>query len=477
MSTTTDDTGVVASPSESRPPKRSGPSGLAILAIAASVLALVFGILGLVLPGNGKGSTDVTLPPVIDETPQVFEIELGDLYVKPSVVEVIPNKVVVLKVTNASTAMDHDLRLNGTLGTKMLKPGESEEVNIGPVVDGDEAWCTVPGHKAAGMVMTFKIPGSENSGNGGGGAAPAPDNNAKWDANADPGPDWKPFDPELQPALTGTTHDIQFDVIEQPMEVAPGVIQQMWTFNGTVPGPTIRAKIGDVINVTLTNKGTLGHSIDFHASQVAPNKLMKTIMPGESLVYQFKAEYAGIWMYHCGTAPTLHHIGNGMFGAVVIDPPNLAPVDKEFIFVQSEQYFGPEGEEMSLEKMVSEDFDTVVFNGYPNQYVHAPIKAETGKRYRAWIVDDGPSENSSFHIVGTIFDTVFKEGTYLLQPGNDTNGGSQALDLQPAQGGFVEWEFAEDGTYTMVTHKFSNVGKGAAGVFAVGDVEVTGMGH
>jgi nitrite reductase (NO-forming) len=100
---------------------------------------------------------------------------------------------------------------------------------------------------------------------------------------------------------------------------------------------------------------------------------------------------------------------------------------------------------------------------------------EANKRYRVWVVDDGPSENSAFHIVGTVFDNVYKEGSYLLQP-DARQGGSQVLDLQAAQGGFVEFSFAEDGLYPMVTHKFANVGKGALGFFAVGDVDTSALG-
>jgi nitrite reductase (NO-forming) len=100
---------------------------------------------------------------------------------------------------------------------------------------------------------------------------------------------------------------------------------------------------------------------------------------------------------------------------------------------------------------------------------------EKGQRVRAWVLDVGPSENSSFHIVGTIFDTVYKEGEYLLQPGT-LKGGAQALDLQPAQGGFVEFTFDEDGLYPIVTHKFSNVGKGALGLFQAGEAGATGSG-
>jgi nitrite reductase (NO-forming) len=297
-------------------------------------------------------------------------------------------------------------------------------------------------------------------------------NDATIDFNATPGPDWKPFDPTLKPAAGATEHKITKHATEKVMEVAPGVTQQMWTFNDQVPGPTLRGKIGDVFTVTLINDGKMGHSIDFHASKVAPNVEMRTIQPGESLVYQFKADYAGAFMYHCGTAPTLHHIGNGMFGAVIVDPPNLAPVDHEYVFVQSELYLGPQGQPGDLAKMQSEQDDAVVFNGYVNQYKNAPIRVEPNQRVRVWLVDAGPSENSAFHIVGTIFDTVFKEGSYLLQP-DGRQGGSQVLDLQPAQGGFVEFSLSQPGLYTMVTHKFANVGKGALGIFQAGDVAGT----
>ena len=113
----------------------------------------------------------------------------------------------------------------------------------------------------------------------------------------------------------------------------------------------------------------------------------------------------------------------------------------------------------------------MVFNGYWNQYKFSPIPVQPNERIRVWVIDDGPSENSAFHIVGTIFDTVFKEGTYLLQP-DARRGGSQVLDLQPAQGGFVEFSLAEVGYYPMVTHKFANTGKGALGLFKAGDAQM-----
>jgi len=360
----------------------------------------------------------------------------------------------------------------------MLKPGATETVTVGPFESSTQAWCTVPGHKAAGMVMDINVAGAAATNAAeGGSAASAEADFAKIDASAAPSADFKPYDPNLAPAPGGTVHNVEMHAIEKEIEVAPGVTQMMWTFDGKVPGTILRGKVGDLFNITLYNDGTLGHSLDFHASKVAWNDEMRTIQPGESLKYNFKADYAGAYMYHCGTSPTLHHIGNGMFGAIIIDPPNLPPVDHEFIFVQSELYLGPNGKEGDLTKMLNQQDDAVVFNGYYNQYQHAPIRVEPNQRIRAWVVDDGPSENSAFHIVGTIFDTVWKEGSYLLRP-DARQGGSQVLDLQPAQGGFVEFTLAEPGFYPLVTHKFANASRGALGLFQAGDVELpSGAGH
>ena len=143
--------------------------------------------------------------------------------------------------------------------------------------------------------------------------------------------------------------------------------------------------------------------------------------------------------------------------------------------LQSELYTGEHGAIADLSKMLNENYDAVMFNGYVNQYKYAPIVIQPNQRVRIWVLDDGPSQSSSFHVIGTIFDTVYKEGAYLLQPGT-TQGGSQALDLQPAQGGFVEFTPTEPGNYAFVTHKFNDASRGALGVFQVGDATST-MSH
>src|SRR3546814_18978639 len=109
-----------------------------------------------------------------------------------------------------------------------------------------------------------------------------------------------------------------------------------------------------------------------------------------------------------------------MYGAIIVDPPNLAPVDHEFLFVQSELYLGEQGQPGDLEKMQREAWDAVVFNGYVNQYQHRPIRVDPGQRIRAWVLVVGPSEHCSFHIISTIFDPVFTEGAYLPRPADET---------------------------------------------------------
>jgi nitrite reductase (NO-forming) len=172
-------------------------------------------------------------------------------------------------------------------------------------------------------------------------------------------------------------------------------------------------------------------------------------------------------MYHCSTMPMSLHIANGMYGAVVIDPPDLAKVDREYVLVQSELYLGPQGGVPELTQVAGEHPDLVVFNGYANQYDHAQLAARVGERVRIWVLDAGPNVAGAFHVVGGQFDTVYKEGAYLLRPGPGVTGGSQVLDLAPAQGGFVELTFPEAGHYPFVSHIMSDAERGAHGIVHV----------
>ena len=468
----------------SRPPLSDGGLsgwGLGGLLFGGVILffALMTGMLLLISHnGGGAKAAGTAANPAATTSkaagPTSVTVHLSEFSVEPADVTVASGGT--LEVMNMGT-MTHNLAVKDTpLATPMISAGGAAELKLGNLAAGTYTiYCQVPGHDAAGMHATLHVSGGTSSAAGGAGngpgaaSAPSPaSTDAKINFSSTPAPTWHAFDPTLAPAPGGAVHDLTFHIREVSREVAPGVTQQAWTFNGQVPGPILRGHIGDVFNVTVVNDGTMTHSIDFHASQVAPNVAMASIAPGKSLLYQFKADYSGIWMYHCGTAPAIEHIANGMFGAVIIDPPNLPPVAHEYVMIQSELYLGPQGQPGDVAKMLADTPDAVVFNGYVNQYKYAPIKVDPGQRIRIWVLDTGPSDISSFHIVGTIFDTVFKEGHYQLQPGNPTGGGSQALDLMPAQGGFVETTFAQPGVYTMVSHKFADASRGDLGTFDVG---------
>ncbi|WP_346845626.1 multicopper oxidase domain-containing protein [uncultured Rothia sp.] len=211
-----------------------------------------------------------------------------------------------------------------------------------------------------------------------------------------------------------------------------------------------------------------------------PIKICAPSPPGEELVYRFEATGSGIWLYHCSTMPMSTHIAAGMFGAVIIDPVSLDTVDRELVLVQNETYLADTGRTTtSGNKIVDVAPDAVsdgtptltMWNGHATQYVAHPLQASVGEKVRIWVLTAGPSLGCSFHVVGSQFHTVYKEGAYLLRNSQDAfgvkGGHAQSLDLAPAQGGFVEMEFLEPGTYTFVNHDFAQMERGARGLIEV----------
>ena len=395
-----------------------------------------------------------------------LEITAVDLGFEPKAIEVDAAGRYEVTLKNTGSIL-HDLTFaDGTVIS--ANAGQSETGVVDVPAEGIDFICSIPGHSDAGMTGAISVKGSTAGGDSHGGPAPATDVQA--DPNA---PAYTMNDPKAPALLEGRVHDIDLVIEEKFMTVATGFVQSVWTFGGTVPGPVIRVQVGDTIRIHLKNPATnkLPHSVDFHASMVAWNDEMTSINPGEEKLYEYEARFAGVWMYHCGTAPALHHIANGMYGMVIVEPKGgLDKVDQEFAFVQSEWYLGPQGEPASLAKAGTGNPapDFVVFNGIANQYLDNPIQIETGKRVRVFVLDAGPSIDSSFHIVGTIFDRVIKEGIE-LKVGNTGNWASQAVDLSPAQAAVIEFTMAEDGLYPIVTHAFNFVGRGALGLFQAGD--------
>jgi len=395
-----------------------------------------------------------------------LEVTAFDLGFKPNAFTVDKAGSYEVKLVNTGT-IPHDITFPD--GTKLAaNAGATASAVVAVPAAGLTFICSIPGHADAGMKGTISVKGAAAGGDSHGGPAPVTDVQA--DENA---PKYVPRNPKAPALLPGDTHDVDLVVEEKLMTVAAGFSQAVWTFNGSIPGPVIRVKLGDTIRIHLKNPVTnkLPHSVDFHSSMVAWNDEMTSINPGEEKLYEYRALYAGVWMYHCGTAPALHHIANGMYGMMIVEPKGgLEKVDQEFAIVQSEWYLGPQGEPASLTKAAAAAPapDFVLFNGVANQYKDNPIQIATGKRVRVFILDAGPSIDSSFHIVGTIFDRVIKEGIE-LKVGNAGGFGSQAVDLSPAQGAMVEFTMAEDGLYPIVTHAFNFVGRGALGLFQAGD--------
>ena len=417
------------------------------------------------------GSPSATATASVDAEEVVGELTFTafDLGFEPASVEVNqPGRYAVIFVNDG--AVLHDI----TFADGSVLEADAGETATGEVVipaEGLGYVCSIPGHADGGMEGAVTVAGGFTEVPHGGsahnpGAAPS--------IEPDPAaPAYVLHEPAAPALAEGEVHDLELTITEREMTVAPGITQIVWAFNDSVPGPVLRVSVGDLVRVTLRNPETnqLPHSIDFHASLVAWNDEMRSINPGEELVYEFEAKYAGVFMYHCGTTPALHHIASGMFGMIIVEPEGgLAPVDHEFALVQSEWYLGEQAGFVSLDKAsaAAPAPEYVVWNGVANQYAEHPIEVPVGDTVRVFVLNAGPSIDSSFHVVGTVFDEVIKEGVQLRR-GNEGNWGAQAVDLSPAQGAIVEMHFDEDGLYPIVTHAFNFVGRGALGLFQAGD--------
>ena len=256
-------------------------------------------------------------------------------------------------------------------------------------------------------------------------------------------------------------HRVHFDMTEKVVEIAPGKIVKVWTFGDQVPGPVVRVRVGDTVRASITNKTTMPHSIDFHAARIAPNRAFRDVAPGESFSFEFTATSPGVFMYHCGTAPVVHHIANGMYGMIIVEPAGGLPtVDRELAFVQSDFYVSDTpGMPADDAKLMTGIPDVVAFNGYAAQYKDNPIIVEKGERIRAFVLAAGPNTWSAFHVVGTIFDRAWQDGN----PANEQIG-NQTLNLAASQGSIAEFRLDEEGVYPFVTHDFTNATKGAVGL-------------
>jgi nitrite reductase (NO-forming) len=278
-------------------------------------------------------------------------------------------------------------------------------------------------------------------------------------------------------------HDIRIDVVHRVIELAPGVPFSAWTFGGQVPGPVARVRVGERVRFSMTNRSEdtmpgrpvfaapMMHSMDFHAAMVSPQDKYRSIAPGQTISFEFTPHYPGVFMYHCGTPMILEHIASGMYGMVIVEPRGGWPtrVDREYCVVQSEFYTRPDpagrrvdGRVLQVldgERLRAKQSSYTVFNGAYNGMVDHPLPARPGERVRLYVLNAGPSNTSSFHVVGTIFDRVWLDGN----PFNELHG-MQTVLLPSSGSAVVEFVIPEAGKYVMVDHHFANASQGAIGV-------------
>lgn len=246
-----------------------------------------------------------------------------------------------------------------------------------------------------------------------------------------------------------------------------GTMYRTWTFDGHVPGTLIEATEGDLVEITLVNdkKSKNSHSIDFHAARVDVLKEFASIKPGEKHVFTFKADYPGIFYYHCGSDPMIQHIARGMFGAIIVRPKAGSPMpkaDREYVLIQSELYQNPE----SQEDMMANKWTNVMFNGGIFKYdpVHDPnasrmLQAKPGERVRIYFINAGPNEFASIHAIAGIWDAVYPSGN----PKNALHG-LQTYVVGPGDAATFDVISPIEGANAIVTHSMRQALTGAIAV-------------
>jgi len=272
----------------------------------------------------------------------------------------------------------------------------------------------------------------------------------------------------LQGQGSGEIVEVELVAEETTQTLAESVDYEVWTFNGTTPGPVIRVTLGDTVRFTLTNRSSqsLSHSIDFHAAQTPWDLNYQPVAPGQTLTFDWVARFPGVFMYHCGVPPVLHHIANGMYGAIIVEPQGLEPA-REYVLTSSEFYLADEAGAGGVftgdvKKMESAEPTYVVFDGMANRYLDAPLQVRPNELIRLWVLNAGPTLTNAFHVIGALFDHVYADGN----PTSVLNG-MQTYNVAPGSGAMFELRIPDEGLYPFVTHSFAYTGRGSVGVLQV----------
>ncbi|MFV0623670.1 copper-containing nitrite reductase [Sphingomonas sp. ac-8] len=265
---------------------------------------------------------------------------------------------------------------------------------------------------------------------------------------------------------------VHLDTVEVTGQLDDGTSYHYWTFNGKVPGPFVRVRVGDTVEVTMKNAAdsVMMHNVDFHAVTGPGGGAVATMAgPGETKGFTFKALNPGLYVYHCATPMVASHIANGMYGLILVEPEEgLSKVDHEFYVMQGEIYteeaHGTKGElTESLDKLLAETPEYYVFNGAADALAKRPLKAKVGESVRIFFGVGGPNKTSSFHVIGEIFDRAYPLASITSAPMTDV----QTMTVPPGGAAMAEFKVDVPGNFVLVDHALSRMERGLKGLLVV----------
>jgi nitrite reductase (NO-forming) len=390
---------------------------------------------------------------------------------------------VKVNLTNGD-GVEHDIAFPDFGATSERISGKGTSTTLTFLVDqgGTFAYyCTLPGHREAGMQGEFKVSGDSLAGEGD--TAPAVSDQyvlssgpVVKNAEATKGTDIVRDPTDLPGPLAirePKTVRIDLETVEIEGQLADGTTFKYWTFNGKVPGPFYRVRVGDTIEVHLKNltNSTMAHSVDFHAvTGPGGGATMTQTLPGEETVFTAKALNPGLFVYHCATPMVAQHIANGMYGLILVEPEEgLPPVDREFYVMQGELYtneaYGSTGLlTENIQALLDEDPEYLVFNGAVGALTEQkPLKASVGETVRIFFGVGGPNFTSSFHVIGEIFDRVYDQASLTSPPLTDV----QTTLVPPGGATMVEFQLEVPGNFILVDHALARLQRGLAGFLVV----------
>jgi nitrite reductase (NO-forming) len=398
---------------------------------------------------------------------------------------------------------EHDIVFDqiGARSEHVSGQGNSVSVEFMPESEGTFTYyCSIPGHRQAGMEGKFIVGSGVAPANGGGAASETTSSPMTMPVSAgavDPAAVDIVRDPTDLPAPLARrgpqTIQVDLETVEVNGKLADGTTFKYWTFNGKVPGPFIRVRLGDTVVVRLNNAATsmMAHSVDFHAVTGPGGGAVATqTQPGGETTFTFQALNPGLFVYHCATPMVAQHIANGMYGLILVEPEGgLPPVDHEFYVMQGELYtaqpFGTTGQLTDdVTKLLNETPEYFVFNGAAGGLTSEAhmLHANVGETVRIYFGVGGPNFMSSFHVIGEIFDRVYNQASLTAAPLTDV----QTTLVPPGGAVMVEFQLQVPGRYILVDHALSRLQRGLAGYLMVDGeanptvfdgVAVPGSGH